>query len=136
LAEPRLPDRSAASMTQLMQERAWTPRQARTLVSRAAAQGVVETADDRVQLTPAGIREAGQLTRRHRVWEMFLIEGADIAADHVDRDADSIEHFLPPELIDRLEAKLAAEGRLPGPVGSVPTSPHPLTAVSEATVGE
>ncbi|MND00153.1 Iron dependent repressor, metal binding and dimerization domain [compost metagenome] len=53
---------------------------------------------------------------------MFLVEHASIAPDHVDRDADQIEHILPPELLRELEEKLQAEGRLP----AVPQSPHVL----------
>jgi Mn-dependent DtxR family transcriptional regulator len=34
----------------------------------------------------------------------------------VDRDADQIEHVLPRELIERLEEKLRAEGRMPASV--------------------
>ena len=68
------------------------------------------------------------MTRTHRLWELFLIEGAAIAPDHVDRDADSIEHFLSPELVDELEARLAEKHAVPRTDSGVPLSPHELAA--------
>ena len=40
------------------------------------------------------------------------------------RDADDVEHMLPAPLIDELEQRLAAEGKLPA---ERPESPHQLT---------
>jgi Mn-dependent DtxR family transcriptional regulator len=57
---------------------------------------------------------------------MFLVESAGIAADHVDRDADDVEHILPRQLINELEQRLAADGRLPIVPQTVPQSPHGL----------
>lgn len=74
------------------------------------------------RLTPAGIEEAKRLVRAHRLWELYLIHEAAVAPDHVDRDADEIEHVLPPEVLARLEARLLT------PTSSVPNSPHPLSA--------
>ena len=83
--------------------------------------GLIETPGESIRLTEKGVAEAMRLTRVHRLWELFLVRCADIATDHVDRDADDVEHALPPEVIKELEAELAAEGRLP-----VPPSPHPI----------
>lgn len=72
-------------------------------------------------LTPKGIIAAQQVVRAHRLWELFLIQHAAIAVDHVDRDADIIEHILPPATLAALEAKLAPhQRRLLG----LPASPH------------
>ncbi len=47
---------------------------------------------------------------------------ADFAVDHVDRDADDIEHFLPPDVVAELERRLKdGYGRT-----DVPPSVHPL----------
>ena len=61
--------------------------------------------------------------RNHRLWETYLIELANIAPDHVDRDADELEHVLPPQLVQELEAKLRSKGRFPE---AIPPSPHNL----------
>jgi len=65
---------------------------------------------------------ARHVVRRHRLWEMFLMYEADFAVDHVDRDADDIEHFLPPHVVAELERRLKD---LYGPA-DVPPSVHPL----------
>ncbi|HYE61313.1 MAG TPA: iron chelate uptake ABC transporter family permease subunit [Phycisphaerales bacterium] len=89
----------------------------RGLVARAGAGAF--------RLTDGGQAEAAKVVRAHRLWELFLIQQADIAPDHVDRDADQIEHVLSPEVLAHLEERLHAMGRLPG---GVPRSPHPIHA--------
>jgi manganese/zinc/iron transport system permease protein len=74
--------------------------------------------------------------RSHRLWETFLIENADIAPDHVDRDADQIEHILSPDLLDTLEDQLRQAGRWPAGLKlPVPASPHSITAAEEFKQG-
>jgi manganese/zinc/iron transport system permease protein len=93
-------------------------------VGLARSAGLVAPAAEpgRWVLTPAGVVEARRVVRVHRLWELFLIRHADIAADHVDRDADQIEHVLPPELLAELEADAKAGMRV-----DRLDSPHPLT---------
>lgn len=54
------------------------------------------------RLTTKGLQRAQQIIRKHRLWELYLIEHMDIALDHVHRDADEIEHLLPAELTKQL----------------------------------
>lgn len=75
-----------------------------------------------LRLTPVGLAVARQVVRRHRLWEMFLMYEADFAVDHVDRDADDIEHFLPADVVAELERRLKD---IYGPT-DVPPSVHPL----------
>lgn len=101
----------------------------RAALRRALRQGLIARAGqgEAFILTPAGQAAARQVVRAHRLWELFLIEQADIAPDHVDRDADQIEHVLPTDLLGQLESRLAALGRLPvGAPSVVPVSPHPV----------
>lgn len=57
-------------------------------------------------LTLKGILEAEQIIHQHRLWELFLIEYADIAPGLIDRSADRIEHILDPEIVRTLELTL------------------------------
>lgn len=110
------------SLDELLRYRAWGRFGARWLIGWAALRGRVRRTPDGVQLTARGLAEAQHLVRIHRLWELFLIEGARIAPDHVDRDADSIEHLLTPQLVEKLEARLAAQdARL---VDATIRSPH------------
>lgn len=64
---------------------------------------LVQLEKSRVKLCPEGIELGKRLVRNHRLWELFLTRQADIAHDHVHRDAEEIEHVLPPEVVARLE---------------------------------
>lgn len=104
-------------------------RFARGVLARAIRQGLVTPASGGYMLTRHGQAEAARVVRAHRLWEQYLILHADIAADHVDRDADEIEHVLPPQVITQLEALLIERGTLPRTppiLERVPNSPHPI----------
>ncbi|MCA9242059.1 MAG: metal ABC transporter permease [Planctomycetales bacterium] len=107
------------------------------VVWQAKRGGLLEVDGDRARLTGTGLTAAARLVRTHRLWELFLVQHADIAADHVHRSADDIEHMLPADLVDNLEDILRAEGRLPEVVGepAVPTSPHVITKSPPALPG-
>ncbi|MBC7772751.1 MAG: hypothetical protein H7210_09680 [Pyrinomonadaceae bacterium] len=84
-------------------------------------------------LTPSGTAAAAEMTRTHRLWELFLIHHADIAPDHVHRDADELEHCLPPAILAELESRMTGEGRLTtGEPRAVPASPHTQSVIGGA----
>ena len=64
-------------------------------------------------LTPSGLQEAHRVVRNHRLWEMFLMYETSLGSVSVDRDADTVEHFLPPEAIGQLETMLRKNGLEP-----------------------
>ncbi len=103
---------------QLLAKRSWSRVHVHRLI-RWAARGALLTrlAPDRVSLTAAGRAAAQRILRNHRLWEMYLIQYADIAPSHVDRDADEVEHVLSNGTIAELERALAEKSR-------IPPSPH------------
>ncbi len=135
---PRIINRQV-SFSDLVERRAWTAAQLRRKLNRARRYGAVRAMavvvvdpgqtdtkgsprDTVVELTDRGFAEAARTTRNHRLWETYLITHADIAPNHVDRDADMVEHVLSAEMIERLEANLVRELRdVP-----MPESPHAL----------
>jgi manganese/zinc/iron transport system permease protein len=126
ISEPQLPYRPAVPESDVVAQRHWKHWWVDWWLWRLRVRGLIERDDGTVRLTPAGLVAAAEFTRTHRLWEMFLVESAGIAADHVDRDADAVEHMLPEQLIQELEQRLAAAGRLPVVPQSVPQSPHEL----------
>ncbi|MBL00039.1 MAG: iron ABC transporter [Opitutales bacterium] len=110
---------------QIRGRRTWSDRQLRDYIRRAYNEGLVEAPNkaDSILLTETGLVEAKQVTRNHRLWEMYLIEYADVATSRVDRDADMVEHILGDKMVTRLENKLHAY-RIAGSL--VPQSPHPI----------
>jgi manganese/zinc/iron transport system permease protein len=82
---------------------------------------MLKKAGDDFVLTEKGLKSAYRVVRNHRLWEMYLMHQSQIDADHVHRDADEIEHFLSPRIIERLEELLKVherELRLPDSVHS------------------
>jgi manganese/zinc/iron transport system permease protein len=126
LNEPNLPQIASIPEQQLTARRSWNEPVLNWMLRRLAAARLITRTDDQIQLTPAGLAAAADVTRTHRLWELFLVESAGIASDHVDRDADDVEHMLPKPLLDELESRLAAAGRLPVVPESFPQSPHQL----------
>ena len=115
----------AVPFRQIRGRRTWSDRQLRDYIRRAYNEGLVEAPNkaDSILLTETGLVEAEQVTRNHRLWEMYLIEFADVATSRVDRDADMVEHILGDKMVTRLENKLQAY-RIAGSL--VPQSPHPI----------
>ncbi len=108
------------SVDALLRKRSWSKNRLLREVRRSQMDEMVEWVGDRLKLTRRGRFEAARLTRQHRLWELYLINYAEIAPTRVDRDADAIEHVLEPEVIAELESLLERER------ASVPASPHEL----------
>lgn len=111
--EGRAQPDAAWTAADLLRFRGWRQSEVERLIRRAFRDGLVIPAAGGYTLTATGRAEALQVVRAHRLWELYLIEHADIAPDHVDRDADEIEHVLSPEVIERFEGRLREAGRWP-----------------------
>ncbi|MDJ0801862.1 MAG: iron chelate uptake ABC transporter family permease subunit [Desulfobacterales bacterium] len=113
----------------LLRRRSWSPGQLRRALRRAARAGWLVTEGGGWALTASGLEEAGRIVRKHRLWETYLIEHADVAPGHVDWGADAIEHVLDAGLVAELEKKLQP-GEQPLPM---PASPHRIPPLEEET---
>ncbi|MEQ1839194.1 MAG: iron chelate uptake ABC transporter family permease subunit [Verrucomicrobiales bacterium] len=111
-------------LASLLEKRSWTPLQLRRILKIAKREDHLEPATPgMIRLSESGFGEASRATRNHRLWETYLIQYADIAPSHVDRDADMVEHILGAKLVRELEDYLSSHDlALP-----VPPSPHALT---------
>jgi len=58
------------------------------------------------QLTAAGKKVAANVIRKHRLWEVFLVEKLDFHWDEVHEIAEQLEHIHSNELISRLDKYL------------------------------
>ena len=126
-------DRRAAGFDELLSLRSWSAGRLRSQIRRASAEGLVWlNSEGAVELTRRGVMEAERLVHHHRLWELYLITHADVAASRVDREADAIEHVLEPELIARLEQLLLQRQR----TGGIPASPHQIAGIpAQSAVG-
>ena len=111
---------------QVRGRRTWSDQQLRRYLRLAYNEGLIDalSKQDAITLSEAGLEAAAQVTRNHRLWELYLIEYAEVATSRVDRDADAVEHVLGEKLVALLEAKmlkLRSADTL-----AVPASPHPI----------
>lgn len=60
-----------------------------------------------VKLTESGRAAAINIVRRHRLWEVFLVEKLNFKWDQVHDIAEELEHIKSSELIERLDEFLA-----------------------------
>lgn len=107
-------------------ERRWSRLSAAALTFWMGQRGLIERRDGSAALTQRGLDEAMRVTRNHRLWEEFLVRYAHMAASHVDRSADMVEHALSGPIVAELEESLRRQGRMPG--ARPPRSVHPVGA--------
>jgi DtxR family transcriptional regulator, Mn-dependent transcriptional regulator len=59
-----------------------------------------------VTLTEKGFHSAKMIVRKHRLWEVFLVEKLNFAWDEVHEIAEELEHIKSESLIDKLDSFL------------------------------
>jgi DtxR family Mn-dependent transcriptional regulator len=57
-------------------------------------------------LTEEGQRLSTNLVRKHRLWEVFLVQSLEMTWDEVHEIAEELEHIHSPRLIEKLDAFL------------------------------
>lgn len=93
-----------------------------------------------VRLTEEGEKLALKVIRRHRLWEVFLVEKLGFGWDEVHIIAEELEHVRSDELVERLDAYLAYPqfdphgDPIPTPNGQMPTTKY--QKLSDVAVGE
>jgi DtxR family Mn-dependent transcriptional regulator len=83
----------AASVSEMLKKLS-----ARKLITYQKYQGV--------KLTPVGRKKAVSIVRKHRLWEVFLLQQLGFAWDEVHDMAEQLEHIDSDELINRLDKYL------------------------------
>jgi manganese/zinc/iron transport system permease protein len=96
------------SLRELAERRRETVEDARHQAGqlRSHALATLHEEGNLIFLTPAGWQQACAIVRNHRLWELYLTNAAQIAADHVHDDAEKIEHVLGEEVVRELERRL------------------------------
>jgi DtxR family transcriptional regulator, Mn-dependent transcriptional regulator len=120
-------DTRAASVTDMLRKLA-----ERELIIYKKYQGV--------RLTDEGERQALRVIRRHRLWEVFLVEKLGFGWDAIHEIAEDLEHIGSEELVARLDAFLNYPqfdphgDPIPTPTGTMPaTAYRPLSDVPPGT---
>lgn len=122
------PANESVDWADLLGKRSWSPSRLHALARRAMREDHIDRfRGGRLRLSESGFGEAARVTRNHRLWETYLITHAEVAPQHVDRDADRVEHVLGPDLVRKLEAEMRRRGRSV----FMPDSPHRLNRTME-----
>jgi DtxR family Mn-dependent transcriptional regulator len=100
-------DGARVSTTALARSQGVAPASASAMVKKLAVLGLVEHAPYRgVALTEAGERVAVEVTRHHRLLELYLAQTLGIDVDQVHDEADRLEHVISEELEARIDQAL------------------------------
>lgn len=95
------------STNALARELNTTPASVTDMIKRLSEKEWVDHTPYRgVALTAAGQRLALRTLRKHRLWEVFLVEKLSFSWDNVHATAEQLEHIASDELIERLDAFL------------------------------
>lgn len=77
------------------------------MVRKMVDRNMVEvSADKSISLTEKGKKKALQIIRKHRLWEVFLVEKLKYKWNEVHDIAEQLEHIQSDDLVKRLEAFL------------------------------
>ena len=79
------------------------------MVRKMSERNLVEVLGDKtIRLTEKGKKKALQIIRRHRLWEVFLVERLDYKWNEVHDLAEQLEHIESDDLVKRLEIFLGS----------------------------
>lgn len=91
---------------ELYAHRPFFERRMKKGLKRLKRHGYLKKNKESWSITKAGKIKGQRVLKLHRLWELYLTQYLNIAADHVHEDAETIEHIITPELEKRLEEKL------------------------------
>ena len=119
-----------------------TPASVTNMLRKLTEMGWVEYEAYRgATLTAAGSKRALELVRKHRLWEVFLVDKLQYDWDAVHPLAEELEHIGGEELVNRLDAFLGHPqydphgDPIPDSEGNIRKRQH-VIAASELNVGE
>lgn len=100
-------DKKPVSTNALAEKMKTKASSATDMVKRLSEKNLVEhTPYQGVTLTESGISSAVQIIRKHRLWEVFLVDKLEFKWDEVHDLAEELEHINSPLLAERLDAFL------------------------------
>jgi len=90
-----------------------------------------------VKITDFGRNTAANIVRKHRLWEVFLVEKLNFSWDEVHEVAEQLEHIKSPKLINELDALLGFPKQDPhgDPIPDKEGNYYPLEKKLLATLG-
>ncbi len=110
-SEPALHLTQAFNVEDILKNRSVPINELKKTLKSLDKQGLISwLAEKQVQLTELGIKQATSLTRKHRLWESYLVEEVNLGSQYIHSRAERIEHLLTEEQADELEKSLKIDG--------------------------
>ncbi len=99
--------KTTVSTNAIAEKMATKPSSVTDMVQKLSDKGLVNYKRYKgVSLTEIGTKTALSLVRKHRLWEVFLVNELDFAWDEVHEVAEQLEHIKSEKLIDSLDMHL------------------------------
>ncbi|MEI5994873.1 metal-dependent transcriptional regulator [Candidatus Enterococcus mansonii] len=106
------------------------------MISKLVKEGLVEHSPYQgVQLTESGLKKASTLIRKHRLWEVFLVEHLNYSWNEVHDEAEVLEHVTSQTLANRLSAYLEQPKFCPHG-GVIPDDDQPVHEEKRQTLAD
>lgn len=97
-------DTTKVNNKQIVSSLAVSPASVSEMISKLVKEQLVEHSPYQgAQLTESGLKKASSLIRKHRLWEVFLVEHLEYSWNEVHDDAEVLEHVTSEQLADHLE---------------------------------
>ncbi len=118
-----------------------SPASVSEMVKKLADEGsLTHTPYKGVELTESGKRTALKIVRKHRLWEMFLVDVLHFGWDEIDQEAEKFEHIMSEKMEDKIDEVLGFPSvdphgdPIPSRNGTIKTiRSFPLAGVEEGT---
>ena len=99
--------KTAVSTNSIAEKMMTKPSSVSDMVRKLSDKGLVNYKKYKgVSLTQLGTKTALNLVRKHRLWEVFLVDKLDFTWDEVHEVAEQLEHIKSEKLIDKLDEHL------------------------------
>jgi DtxR family Mn-dependent transcriptional regulator len=100
-------EKTLVSTNAIAEQMSTKPSSVTDMVKKLSEKGLVNYRRYKgVSLSEIGNKTALSIVRKHRLWEVFLVEKLDFAWDEVHEVAEQLEHIKSDALIDKLDAHL------------------------------
>ena len=129
------------STTSLSEKLQISPASVSEMVKKLADEGsLTHTPYKGVELTESGKRTALKIVRKHRLWEMFLVEVLHFGWDEIDEEAEKFEHIMSDKMEEKIDVVLGSPSvdphgdPIPSKSGTIKAiRSFPLSSIGEGT---
>jgi ABC-type Mn2+/Zn2+ transport system permease subunit/Mn-dependent DtxR family transcriptional regulator len=95
-----------AVLAPVQQKLGWSNAEWKRVWAAAVVGGWIDEKNGSWALTGSGVRHGFELLGAHRTWEQFMVENLGYDKSQVHRQAEELEHFLTPQLVDEIREEL------------------------------